>query len=100
MTGGLVSLIIDKCAKEDNRKKKNENGLLFSSGLVAGDALVAVLVAFMIGTWTTFEHFYDAHEGMMKTVTGNFGPWLSLICFLCLAAVLGHLAWHGSREKK
>ena len=98
MTGGLVSLIIDKCAKEDNRKKKNENGLLFSSGLVAGDALVAVLVAFMIGTWTTFEHFYDAHEGMMKTVTGNFGPWLSLICFLCLAAVLGHLAWHGSEN--
>ncbi len=99
MTGGLVAFLIDKCAKEDNRKKKNENGLLFSSGLVAGDALVSVLVAFMIGTWTTFEHFYDAHEGMMKTVTGNFGPWLSLICFLGLAAVMGHLAWHGSEEK-
>jgi len=100
MAGGLVSFLIDKFSKDDSRKAKNENGILFSSGLVAGDALVAVLVAFMIGTWKTYEHFYDAHEGMAGTVSGAFGPWLSLICFAGLAGLMGYLAWNGSKDKK
>ena len=100
MTGGLISLFINKFAKDGSGKRKNENGILFSSGLVAGDALIAVLVAFMIGTWNAYEHFYDAHDGMMRTITGSFGPWVSLICFFGMAAVLGHLAWHGWKEKK
>ncbi len=100
MTGGLISLVIKKFAKGDSYKSKNENGVLFSSGLVAGDALIAVVVAFMIGSWSAYEHFYDSHDGMMRTITGSFGPWLSLICFLCLAVILGHLAWHGFEKKK
>ncbi|MBN1904289.1 MAG: oligopeptide transporter, OPT family [Deltaproteobacteria bacterium] len=100
MTGGLVSYFINRYAKKDNKKSKNENGILFSSGLVAGDALVSVLVAFMIGTWSSYELYYDAHDGMMATMTGSLGPWVSLVCFISLAAVLGHLAWHGSIKKK
>jgi putative OPT family oligopeptide transporter len=100
MTGGLISLLINKYAKEDTQKSKNENGILFSSGLVAGDALVSVVVAFMIGTWFTYEHYYDLHDGMMRTITGSFGPWLSLIFFFCLALVMGYLAWHGNIKKR
>ncbi len=100
MTGGLASLLIQKFAKESSNKSKHENGILFSSGLVAGDALIAVVVAFMIGSWSAYEHFYDTHDGMMRTITGNLGPWLSLICFLSLAVVLGHLAWQGFGKEK
>ena len=100
MTGGLVSLLIQKFANKSSHKSKNENGILFSSGLVAGDALIAVVVAFMIGSWSAYEHFYDTHDGMMRTIMGSLGPWLSLICFLFLAAVLGYLAWHGFVKKK
>ncbi len=39
MTGGLVSLLINKFAKDGSQKRKNENGILFSSGLVAGDVM-------------------------------------------------------------
>ncbi|MBN1907321.1 MAG: oligopeptide transporter, OPT family [Deltaproteobacteria bacterium] len=100
MTGGLISYFINRYAREENKKSKNENGILFSSGLVAGDALVSVLVAFMIGTWTFYERYYDAHDGMMRTITGSLGPWISLVCFISLAAVLGHLAWHGGIKGK
>jgi len=100
MAGGLVSFLVNKFAKDGTQKRKNENGILFSSGLVAGDALIAVLVAFMIGTWGSYEHFYDAHDGMMGTITGIFGPWLSLVCFLCLAAVMWYLARYGSKDNK
>ncbi|UCE25272.1 MAG: oligopeptide transporter, OPT family [Candidatus Zixiibacteriota bacterium] len=99
MTGGLIALLIKKWSNSGAYKKRNENGVLFASGLVAGDALIGVVVAFMIGSWGVYERFYDSHDGMMATLTGSFGPWLSLICFFGLAAVLGHLAWRGFGKK-
>ena len=99
MTGGLIALLIKKISKKDERKAKNEQGVLFSSGLVAGDALIGVAVAFMIGSWGAYEHFYDSHDGMMRTLTGWFGPWLSLIMFFFMAAVLAHLAYRGFKKK-
>ncbi len=99
MTGGLVALLIKKWSRREDHKKKNENGVLFASGLVAGDALIGVVVAFMIGSWGAYETFYDRHEGMMNTLAGSYGPWLSLLCFFGLAAVLAHLAWRGFGKK-
>ncbi|UCG62534.1 MAG: oligopeptide transporter, OPT family [Candidatus Zixiibacteriota bacterium] len=99
MTGGLIALLIKKWSRKDEYKNKNENGVLFASGLVAGDALIGVVVAFMIGSWGAYEAFYDRHDGMMDTLTGSFGPWLSLLCFFGLAAVLAHLAWRGFGKK-
>ncbi len=99
MTGGLVSMLIKKVSKKDEYKKKNEQGVLFASGIVAGDALIGVAVAFMIGLWGTYGEFYDKHDGAMNTLTGSFGPWLSLIMFFGLAALLGHLAYRGFKKK-
>ena len=100
MTGGMIALLIKKFSSNNDYKNKNENGILFASGLVAGDALIGVAVAFMIGSWGMYETFYDSHDSMMTTLTGSFGPWLSLICFFGLAALLGHLAWRGFGKKK
>jgi len=100
MTGGMVALLIRKMSNKEEHKTKNEQGILFASGIVAGDALIGVLVAFMIGSWGAYEHFYDAHDGMMATLTGSMGPWVSLVAFFGLAALLGHLAWRGFKSKK
>ncbi|NOY87897.1 MAG: oligopeptide transporter, OPT family [FCB group bacterium] len=100
MAGGLIAFIIKKFSKKDEAKLKNEQGLLFSSGLVAGDALIGVLVAFFIGSWGSYAHFYDAHDGMMKTLTGSWGPWLSLAMFILLTLTLGHLAYRGFGKRK
>ncbi len=99
MTGGLVALLIKKVSKKDEFKEKNEQGILFASGIVAGDALIGVLVAFMIGLWGYYGEYYDAHEGAMNTLTGAYGPWVSLVMFFGLAALMGHLAYRGFKKK-
>jgi len=96
MAGGLISMIMRKTSKTaEEQGARGLRGTLFASGIVAGDALVGVLVAFMIGAWGGYAHFYDSHEGMMGTLTGAFGPWLSLICFGGLMLVLALFAKRG-----
>jgi putative OPT family oligopeptide transporter len=51
--GGILRLILDKTMEKQNfsaeRKTKAENiGVLFSSGLIAGEALMAVILAFVV----------------------------------------------------
>jgi uncharacterized oligopeptide transporter (OPT) family protein len=100
MAGGLVSLIIARLSRtEEQLRRRREGGILFSSGLVAGDALIGVAVAFMIGGWPSYMEYYDAHEGMWNTVTGSFGPYLSLIMFAGLVVVVGILAHRGLGRK-
>lgn len=98
MTGGVVALIIRKMSRKDEHKTKNERGILFASGLVAGDALIGVAVAFMM-LWPTYAGFYDAHEGMWNTLTGSVGPWLSLAMFALIALVLWNRAYGGFKKR-
>lgn len=100
MSGGLIALLIKKISKKDEYKKKNENGILFASGVVAGDALIGVIVAGMIMSWGSYADYYDNPHELYDSFTGAFGPWLSLIMFFGLAALLGHLAYRGFKEKK
>ncbi len=46
MVGGLVRLFFDRMKKEENIKKEIVNdGILFSSGMIAGEGLVGILLA-------------------------------------------------------
>ncbi len=63
--------------------------------MVAGDALVGVLVAFMIGSWAGYAGYYDSYEGMMNSLSGSFGPWLALILFGGLAIFMYRMATKG-----
>ena len=46
MVGGLVRLFFDRMKKEENTKKEIINdGILFSSGMIAGEGLVGILLA-------------------------------------------------------
>jgi hypothetical protein len=94
MAGGLIAFLVHKLTKEGQFKKREERGILFSSGLVAGDALVGVAVAFLIAFIPSYATFYDAHEA--ASLTGTFGPWLSLICF----AIITYLLWVFTRLGK
>lgn len=51
LAGGIVRVIVDKKFKHDEevKKEKVEKGILISSGLVAGDALIGILVAALTG---------------------------------------------------
>jgi len=84
IAGGIISALVKKTSSGAVQKKRQEKGILFGSGLVAGDALVGVLVAGVIVGSTSYRAFYESHEAL--PLVGTFGPWLSLIAFtgLCL----------------
>jgi putative OPT family oligopeptide transporter len=86
MAGGLIALIVRKISREEVVKKREERGILFGSGLVAGDALLGVGIAFVIMLSSSYKTFYDAHEEL--ALTGAYGPWISLVAFAGLSYML------------
>ena len=48
MVGGLVRLMLDKLHRDEEEKKKIVNdGILFCSGMIAGEGLVGILLALL-----------------------------------------------------
>ena len=47
MVGGIVRLVVDKIKNEDRRKNAVNNGILFSSGMIAGEGIVGLLLAIL-----------------------------------------------------
>ncbi|MGB8657840.1 MAG: oligopeptide transporter, OPT family [Candidatus Zixiibacteriota bacterium] len=86
MAGGLISLIVGKLSKKETAARREEQGILFGSGLVAGDALVGVLVALVIAASSSYRAFYESHEEV--SLAGTYGPWLSLVAFATMAFML------------
>lgn len=97
MAGGIIALLVQKISKEKEFKMREEKGILFGSGLVAGDALVGVAVAFLIAFIPSYAAFYDAHEAL--SLSGTFGPWLSLICFAIITYLLWRFTWLNRSER-
>lgn len=93
MAGGILAWLIQKSAKDKLLSKaRHQMGILFGSGLVAGDAIVGVVTAFIIVSWTDYRAFFDGHEGMMESITGSFGPWLALLAFAGLGVLYFFIA--------
>ena len=90
MAGGLIALFVGKIAKPQDLWKRQEQGILFSSGLVAGDALVGVGIAFLVAFWTKYRAFYELHEEI--PIAGSIAPWLALAAF----ALLGFFLWRST----
>ncbi len=87
MVGGLIRLYYDKkkMDSEEDRKQMVENGVLYSSGLIAGEGLVGILLAvfaiipFGAGTLGDF----------LGTCLGiNLGNWGGLFVFALLCATI------------
>ncbi len=47
MVGGLIRLFVDKMKNEERRKEATSNGILFCSGMIAGEGLVGILLALL-----------------------------------------------------
>jgi hypothetical protein len=98
MIGGFLTLLVKKFTAEKDFAAKNLRGILFASGMVAGDGLVGVIVAFMVGSWGGYRTFYNDHGGMMDSLSGNFGPWLAILLFGVMAAILAHIAFKSAKK--
>ena len=95
MIGGLIRLLTDRIkGNEKKRKEATSNGLLFCSGMIAGEGIAGILLAILAilkitplidMSWLLEENLYLANLGSITI--------LSLIVF----AVLKQTVW--SREK-
>lgn len=88
MIGGLLAYITEKLFKGDKLKDKNEKGVLVSSGLIAGDALMGIAVIAVVAyldrmdkTLPNLELFSDSQ--LLKDV-------VAVGAFLAVAAFLWH----------
>lgn len=99
MAGGLVRLAVEWRFRDralEVRREKRENGVLFASGLIAGAALVGVLIA---GIVFAAAQGYPAFERLLNGVQGVAEPLPaipSLVIFAGLAGLLGLFAVRGS----
>lgn len=93
MLGGIVALLIKKTTGDNSLfKRRQEGGILLSSGLVAGGALVGVASAGLMAMPIGFKEFCQEYTGGNSFITGQFGTILSLIMIAGLALVVYNLA--------
>ena len=82
MIGGLVRLVVDrqKSKDEEDKKRKVNAGLLFSSGMIAGEGLVGILLAILavVGVSDSFD----------LSGTFNLGIVGSIILLLIIVATM------------
>jgi putative OPT family oligopeptide transporter len=98
MIGGAVSLLVKKMTRKEDYSRKNLKGVLFASGLVAGDGLIGVIVAFLVGSWGAYRTFYNEHGDMMASLTSGFGPWVALIAFGLMTFILARITMRAIRK--
>ena len=65
MVGGLVKLFVDR--GKQTKKMAEDSGILYSSGLIAGEALIGILLALFITVGWVFN-FAEGWMGMFETV--------------------------------
>jgi putative OPT family oligopeptide transporter len=93
LVGGIVRLAIEKrhAARIDVLREKRENGVLFASGLIAGAALVGVIIAGLV-FFGEQSVLISAFQTAVTGVTEGAGTAVSLIVFGGLAGLLWYVA--------
>lgn len=95
LLGGMIAFLVKKTSRDSSdAKTRQEKGILFGSGLVAGDALIGVGVAFVIYVSDTYREFYEGFEAV--SMSGSMGTWLSLGSFALLMGIF----WMMSRSDR
>jgi putative OPT family oligopeptide transporter len=100
MTGGLIALAVKRFSRKEQFSTRNLAGTLFASGMVAGDAVIGVTVAFMIGLWPSYANYYDNPDGAFGLLASSWAPWITLVMFGLIALLLARLAFRGLGEKR
>ncbi len=81
MLGGLIRLFLEKRKlSEEDKKRKLNNGILFSSGMIAGEGLVGIFLAIL--AVLSVEHKIDLSQIANTGIFG--GSLLILVILFCL----------------
>lgn len=103
IVGGLVRLYFEKKRNETEkeRKRKVENGVLYSSGLIAGEGLVGILLAVFaiikVGDQSQGEQTLGDILNLSEKI--NLGNWGGLAFFAVLTATLYYMIIKKKKNK-
>lgn len=107
MVGGIVKFIVDKKknASEKEKKDADANGILFSSGLIAGEGLVGILLAILtvipIRDSNVGDIIASALPGMIPILTNaSFGNIVGLVAFALLTLSLWSFCYRNVKKSK
>ena len=98
--GGIIKLIADKMTEkrkfnEEQKKTADNTGVLLASGFIAGESLMAVIIAFVVlGLDVSKSPFSLGQLAPFET------PWLGLVIFALLFYTLIYLPLNNARGKK
>ena len=95
MVGGLIRLILDKLKRDDKEKVVND-GILFCSGMIAGEGLVGILLALLAVFGVDKVFNLSAKLGIPAAVSDIGGIVLFAVIIL---TVLKFTVWK-KRDKK
>lgn len=94
MAGGVVRILVEKRkGTEKEKKARTDRGLLFTSGMIAGEGIVGILLA-VLAVFNVADKIdlSSVYGGAFET-TGN---WVGLVAFIVLLATL----FYFTRNKK
>ncbi|SHE50903.1 putative oligopeptide transporter, OPT family [Desulforamulus putei DSM 12395] len=77
LVGGIVRILIERGVGANELKDKVERGVLISSGLIAGDALVGIVIAFFA--------YIEYNIAFLKGTALAASNWFALVMFLLVA---------------
>ena len=98
MVGGLVRLVFDKMKKEENEKKRIVNdGILFCSGMIAGEGLVGILLALLAVAGV--DKMLDV-SGMLNLPAAVADIGSIIVFVLVVLSVLKFSIWRKVKENK
>lgn len=94
MIGGLIRLFVEKrrFADEGSRETVRNNGILFSSGMIAGEGLVGILLAIL----AVFGVSDRINLGLMGF---HLGKWGGCLFFLALLFSMIYMI-HKTKDKQ
>ncbi len=100
MVGGIIRLVFDKMkfkGDEDKKKEVTNNGILFCSGMIAGEGLVGILLA-VLAVFGVHEVIDISGLLNLPPVVANIG---GLVVFaLIILTVLKFSIWKKSKKTK
>ncbi len=94
--GGIIRRLIERGARKDKAalETRREGGILFSSGLIAGEGLMGVVIAgytFAVSRWKV-----EKWEGWGHEWSGPLDPFVALGVF----ALVGYLVWRSAIKNR
>ncbi len=84
VVGSLVFWWVNRFSSSEAKPPRMEKGILFGSGMVAGDALVGVALSILVGTIVSYAAYFTGADKASSWFGATFGNFFTLTVFLAL----------------